>query len=218
VLTAGDHARLDELPASLAKDPLRLASSRRLSVPFDLPEFTLNPLSVRLLNALIQFVQSRGKAFGHYEPFFYPLDVLRNWNRGYGRRGFTQYQFVIPFEDGEGRLREILTTIAASDQLPFLNVLKRMGKPSGGLLSFPREGYTLAIDFPIRRGTAELLHRLDRIVLDAGGRIYLGKDSFLQPQTFRAMYPEVERFREIKAKYDPLGVFTSNLSRRLELG
>jgi decaprenylphospho-beta-D-ribofuranose 2-oxidase len=92
-----------------------------------------------------------------------------------------------------------------------------MGKPSEGLLSFPREGYTLAIDFPIRQNTVSLLHRLDRLVLEAGGRVYLGKDSYLEAETFREMYPAVERWLSIKAKYDPRGVFTSNLGRRLRL-
>ena len=172
---------------------------------------------MRLVNAVIQRIQAAARPIGHYEGFFYPLDKLLHWNRGYGRRGFTHYQFVIPFADGEARLRQILTTILASGELPFLNVLKRLGKESPGGLSFPKEGYTLAIDFPIRRHTVDLLRRLDRMVLDAGGRVYLGKDSFLEADMFRAMYPETERWLALKAKYDPHGVFTSNLARRLGL-
>lgn len=217
IVTAGDHASLAELPGTLQAAPLRISGVSKLSVPFDLPELTLNPLTMRAVNAVILAIQGNARPFGHYEGFFYPLDKLQNWNRGYGRRGFTQYQFVIPFQDGERRMREILTAIFAGGELPFLNILKRMGKESGGVLSFPREGYTLAIDFPIRRNTAALLHRLDKIVLDAGGRIYLGKDSYLEAETFRAMYPEVERWLAIKAKYDPRGVFTSNLARRVGL-
>ena len=129
--------------------------------------------------------------------------MLAHWNRGYGTAGFAQYQFVIPFEDGPRRLREILTTILSSSELPFLNVLKCFGKQGEGLLSFPREGYTFAIDFPIRKHTAALLKRLDTLVLDAGGRIYLGKDSFLDAATFRAMYPNLDQWLETKAKYDP---------------
>jgi len=217
VVTVGDHARLDELPLSLRAEPLRVAPRARLTVPFELPELTLNRLSMRLVNAVIQRIQAGARPIGHYEGFFYPLDKLLHWNRGYGRRGFTQYQFVIPFADGERRLRELLTCILASGELPFLNVLKRLGKESPGGLSFPKEGYTLAIDFPIRRHTPELLRRLDRMVLDAGGRVYLGKDSFLEADMFRAMYPETERWLALKAKYDPNGVFTSNLARRLRL-
>jgi FAD/FMN-containing dehydrogenase len=174
-------------------------------------------LSIRVVNALIQKVQARKSGFSHYEGFTYPLDVLAHWNRGYGKAGFAQYQFVIPFEDGPRRLREILTTIISSSELPFLNVLKCFGKQGDGLLSFPREGYTFAIDFPIRKHTAELLKRLDTLVLNAGGRIYLGKDSFLDAATFRAMYPNLDQWLETKAKYDPRSVFTSDLGRRVGL-
>lgn len=217
IVTVGDHARLDELPQTLRATPLRVMPPSHVTVPFELPELTLNRLSMRIINAVILAIQAGARPFGHFEGFFYPLDALLHWNRGYGRRGFTQYQFVIPFSDGERRMREILGATLSGGELPFLNVLKRMGKESGGVLSFPREGYTLAIDFPIRRNTVALLRRLDRMVLNAGGRVYLGKDSYLEPETFRAMYPEVERWLLTKAKYDPQGVFTSNLGRRLLL-
>jgi decaprenylphospho-beta-D-ribofuranose 2-oxidase len=217
VLVLGNHATLAELPPRLAADPLRVAGGPKIAVPFDLPEMTLNPLSMRVLNAIILGVQTRGGELGHYESFVYPLDKLANWNRGYGKRGFTQYQFVIPFEDGLRRMRELLGAVLSAGELPFLNVLKRFGKASEGVLSFPREGYTFAIDFPIRSGTPALLKRLDAMVLDAGGRVYLGKDSFLDAATFRAMYPAIDRWLEIKAKYDPTGVFTSDLGRRVGL-
>jgi decaprenylphospho-beta-D-ribofuranose 2-oxidase len=217
VVTVGDHAQLAELPSSLRRAPLRVAGAAWIGVPFQLPELTLNNWSMRLVNAAIQRIQAGARPFGHYEGFFYPLDRLRHWNRGYGRRGFTQYQFVIPFQDGARHLREILETILSSGELPFLNILKRLGKESGGTLSFPREGYTLAIDFPIRQGTVALLRRLDAMVLAAGGRVYLGKDSYVEPEMFRAMYPEVASFLALKAKLDPGGVFTSNLARRVGL-
>jgi decaprenylphospho-beta-D-ribofuranose 2-oxidase len=217
VLTVGDHASRGELPPDLAKNPLRIAGGPKLTVPFELPEFTLNPLTMRVLNAVILAKQGHAAPYGHFESFFYPLDILAHWNRGYGRRGFTQYQFVIPFTDGPRRMREILSTILSSGELPFLNVLKRFGKESGGVLSFPREGYTFAIDFPIRTNTVALLRRLDAMVLEAGGRIYLGKDSYVEAATFRAMYPEIDRWLAIKAKYDPRVVFTSDLGRRVGL-
>jgi len=215
VLTVGDHANRDELPPTLAANPLRISGPPKLSVPFDLPEFTLNPLSIRLVNAVIQRIQASATPIGHYEGFFYPLDKIAHWNRGYGRRGFTQYQFVIPFADGLRQMRKILSAILSSGELPFLNILKRLGKESGGVLSFPREGYTFAIDFPVRQNTVALLRRLDAMVFEAGGRIYLGKDSYLDAAMFRAMYPELEGWLETKAKYDPHGVFTSDLGRRL---
>ena len=123
----------------------------------------------------------------------------------------------IPFADGLPRMREILGAILSAGELPVLNVLKRFGKESGGLLSFPCEGYTLAIDFPIRANTVALLRRLDAMVLAAGGRVYLGKDAYLEAATFRAMYPALDRWLAIKAKYDPEGVFTSDLGRRVGL-
>ncbi|HVU52469.1 MAG TPA: FAD-binding oxidoreductase [Polyangia bacterium] len=217
VVSAGEHATRAELPPELARDPLRVAGPPRLDVPFELPELTLNPLTIRVVNAAIQLRLRGAPPFGHYDGFFYPLDVIAHWNRGYGHRGFAQYQFVIPFADGTRKLRELLTTILTSGELPFLNVLKRFGKESGGLLSFPREGYTLAIDFPIRANTVALLRRLDAMVLEAGGRVYLGKDSYLEAATFRAMYPALDRWLAVKARYDPRGVFTSDLARRVGL-
>jgi decaprenylphospho-beta-D-ribofuranose 2-oxidase len=217
VVVVGDHATQRELPQKFAADPLRVSGPPRLGVPFNLPELTLNPLSIRALNSMILWIQARTSGIGHYDGFVYPLDILADWNRGYGRRGFTQYQFVIPVADGLQRMREILSAIFSAGELPFLNVLKRMGKQSEGVLSFPREGYTLAIDFPIRAQTATVLKRLDAMVLAAGGRVYLGKDSYLERATFRAMYPNLDRWLELKAKYDPHSVFTSDLARRVGL-
>ena len=217
VLVVGDHAKLSDLPEKLREEPLLVSPPPKITIPMDLPEFSLNPLSIRVVNAVIQRIQAAATPIGHYEAFFYPLDKIAEWNRGYGRRGFTQYQFVIPFENGEAQMRKILTTILSSGQLPFLNVLKRMGKESGGLLSFPQEGYTFAIDFPVREGTKQLTQKLDAMVLDAGGRIYLGKDSYIDGATFRRMYPAVEDWLRVKRKYDPMGVFTSNLGRRVGL-
>lgn len=217
VVTVGEHASLAELPSAMQKEPLRGLANARLPVPFELPDFVLNPLSMRAVNAVIQQIQARAKPFGHFEGFFYPLDGILHWNRGYGKRGFTQYQFAIPFDDGLRRLEQLLTAIFSAGELPFLNVLKRFGKASQGHLSFPTEGYTLAIDFPIRKNTPELLKRLDAMVLDAGGRIYLGKDSFLDAASFRAMYSQLDNWLDIKAKYDPNNVFTSDLGRRVGL-
>jgi decaprenylphospho-beta-D-ribofuranose 2-oxidase len=217
VLAVGDHATRDELPPDLAKNPLRVAGDPLLTVPFEMPELTLNPLTMRVLNAAILRIQKQPTPFKHCDGFFYPLDILGHWYRGYGKRGFTQYQFVIPFADGLAHMRAILDAILSAGQLPFLNVLKRMGKESGGVLSFPREGYTFAIDFPVREGTVALLRRLDAMVLEAGGRIYLGKDSYVEASMFRAMYPAIDQFLALKAKYDPDNVFTSDLARRVGL-
>jgi decaprenylphospho-beta-D-ribofuranose 2-oxidase len=217
VLTMGNHAKLADLPASLRSEPLKLGKKAKLTVPFYLPSFTLNTLSVKILNTALYIMQKGGKPIAHYDKFFYPLDMINNWNRGYGKRGFIQYQFVIPMENGRENIRKILTEITQSDCVPFLNVLKKFGKGQGGLLSFPFEGYTFAIDFPIKDQLKAFTQKLDQMVLSMGGRIYLGKDAYLDEATFKAMYPQYKEWLEIKRKYDPNNVFSSDLSRRLGL-
>ena len=153
----------------------------------------------------------------HYDKFFFPLDAINNWNRGYGKRGFIQYQFVIPEENGRQNLMEILEMIAVSGCTPFLNVFKRMGDGQG-ILSFPFKGYTLAIDFPVSKELLAFTPKLDEKVLAAGGRLYLGKDALLNESMFKAMYPQFGEWLAVKQKYDPANRFTSNISRRLGLG
>ncbi|HVU97314.1 MAG TPA: FAD-binding oxidoreductase [Puia sp.] len=216
VLTLGNAAKLSELPENLKSNPLKLHATSRLTVPFFLPSFVLNGLTVRMLNKVIAFVQNSPKEFVHYEKFFFPLDAINNWNRGYGKRGFIQYQFVIPEDNGKKNLTEILEMIAASGCTPFLNVFKRMGEGQG-ILSFPFKGYTLAIDFPVTKNLLSFTPKLDAKVLSAGGRLYLGKDALLHESTFKAMYPQYEQWMAIKRKYDPGNRFTSNISRRLGL-
>jgi decaprenylphospho-beta-D-ribofuranose 2-oxidase len=217
VLTLGNAATLNDLPPKLKADPLRLHTAGKLSVPFFFPSFALNGLTVRLLNRVIAFVQNSSKEFVHYDKFFFPLDAINNWNRGYGKRGFIQYQFVIPEENGKKNLTEILELIAVSGCTPFLNVFKRMGDGQG-ILSFPFKGYTLAIDFPVSEELLSFTPKLDAKVLAAGGRLYLGKDALLNEEMFKAMYPKYTEWLAIKAKYDPGNQFSSNISRRLGLG
>jgi decaprenylphospho-beta-D-ribofuranose 2-oxidase len=216
VLTLGNQVRLEELPDKLKKKPLFVAPPPKLSVPFYLPDFALNTLTVNILNKALDTMQRSAGKFAHYEKFFYPLDFVRHWNRGYGKRGFIQYQFVIPLENVKQNIRVILEKIASSGCAPFLNVLKKLGKGQN-YLSFSREGFTFAIDFPVTKNIPNLIRELDRLVLDFGGRIYLGKDAMLDKETFRAMYPHYEEWLAIKAKYDPDNKFSSNISRRLGL-
>jgi decaprenylphospho-beta-D-ribofuranose 2-oxidase len=216
VLTLGNAARLDDLPARMKEDALKLHKTGKLSVPFFLPSFTLNGLTVRILNRVIAFVQNSPKEFVHYEKFFFPLDAIDHWNRGYGKRGFVQYQLVIPEEDGKKNLVGILEMIATSGCTPFLNVFKKMGDAQG-MLSFPFKGYTLAIDFPMTKELLSFAPRLDAKVLAAGGRLYLGKDALLDEGMFKQMYPRYSEWLAIKRKYDPSNEFTSNISRRLGL-
>lgn len=218
VLTLGNEAKLDsQFPDNLRQDPLKLHATKKLSVPFFLPSFALNSFTVKILNRVIAFVQNSPKAFVHYDKFFFPLDAIGNWNRGYGKRGFIQYQFVIPEENGKANLVEILNMIAKSGCTPFLNVFKRMGNGQG-ILSFPFKGYTLAIDFPVTKELFAFTPKLDAKVLAAGGRLYLGKDALLDEPTFKAMYPQFSEWLAIKEKYDPENKFSSDISRRIGLG
>lgn len=214
VLTVGNRALYNDLPEKLKSNPLKLHSNKKINLPFYLPDFALNNFTSKLLNNVIAYMQNTQREFAHYEKFFFPLDMIGNWNKGYGKRGFIQYQFVIPKDDNN--LKEILEMIVASGCTPFLNVFKIMGKAQG-ILSFPFEGYTLAIDFPMSEKLKKFIPQLDKKVFEAGGRLYLGKDAMLDETTFKKMYPQFEEWLKIKLKYDPQNIFTSNISRRLGL-
>ncbi len=214
VLMNADHATRAELPANIS-DPLRPPAKRKLAVPIEFPSWVLNPTSSRLFNELIYRTHpSRDNTFVDYDSYFYPLDSIHNWNRVYGKRGFTQYQAVFPTDQAEG-VREMLEKLSASSLGSYLGVLKRMGPQGEGLLSFPFEGYTLTLDLPFRKGTEPLFHELDRLVLNRGGRLYLAKDVTTKAEVFQAMYPRLEEFQNIKAKLDPHGRFSSRQARRL---
>ena len=180
IMMRGEHAFRHELPQSLQKKPLKLKKSKSPAVPFYFPGFVLNSLTVRMFNWLYYRKQRQKivKGFGHYEQFFYPLDIISEWNRIYGRKGFIQYQMVIPKEQGKEGMRKILETIAASGNGSFLAVLKLFGKNNPQAYnSFPFEGYTLALDFKVNSKLPNLVRQLDDIVEEYGGRIYLTKDS-----------------------------------------
>lgn len=217
VLTTGNHAEAGDLPSKFRANPLKLGKKPKITVPFFLPGFALNTFTVSMLDIALYWLQKSAPAISHYENFFYPLDMINEWNRGYGKRGFIQYQFVIPLMNGKENIRKILTEISKSGCVPFLNVLKKFGKEQGGLLSFPFEGYTFAIDFPITSPLKPFTQKLDRMILDMGGRIYLGKDAYLDEVTFKAMYPQHTKWLAIKKQYDPENIFTSDLGRRIGL-
>jgi decaprenylphospho-beta-D-ribofuranose 2-oxidase len=149
--------------------------------------------------------------------YFFPLDRLPAWNRAYGRRGFVQYQFALPY--GEvGTLHRAIRMLAAAERGVALAVLKHLGPPGdAGLLSFPIAGWSLGVDLPACRTLAARLDALDRLIADAGGRVYLAKDARLRPDVLAAMYPGLAEFREVRRALDPAGVFTSDLARRLSL-
>lgn len=219
VLTRGDHAPLDALPARARRHPLEFRPSRLPAAPSFLPEGLLGRTTVGLFNELWYRKAPRARR-GELQPipaFFHPLDGVPHWNRVYGRGGFVQYQFVV----GHGReetLRRIVRRISGRRCPSFLAVLKRFGDGDPGWLSFPVPGWTLALDIPAGLpGLGTFLDGLDEEVADAGGRVYLAKDARLRPELLAAMYPRLGVFRALRRELDPRGVFTSDLSRRLGL-
>jgi FAD/FMN-containing dehydrogenase len=209
VLMLGEHSALGGLS---------LPEPREKSLPIDFPDFALNSIGVSLFNTLYynKNFNKQSQKRVPYRPYFYPLDAILHWNKMYGRRGFTQYQFVIPKSE-RAALGKILDEIAKAKSASFLAVLKLFGKENENWLSFPKEGYTLALDFPIRNGIFELLHRLDKLVLDAGGRLYLTKDATMSKAMFQAGYPNWQKFVELRKAIGADKVFSSLQSERLGL-
>ncbi len=218
IMMRGDHATPDELLiASHKHAPLSPKSGLRLDVPFRFPNFALNPLTMRAFN-FAYYNKCRPGVHKHvvdYNSFFYPLDAIANWNRIYGKRGFTQYQFVIPKESGRIGMERILKRITDSGLGSFLAVLKLFGKQES-FVSFPMEGYTLALDFPISHKAMVLFKELDAMVADYGGRLYLAKDSRMDADMFAKTYPNADEFRQaIAVLNDSETRFASLQSKRI---
>lgn len=212
-----EHASLGELDASRRAAPLARPPRKSRAVPIDLPGFALSGFNVAAFNRLYYAMQRPGEALVALDPYFYPLDAMADWNRIYGRRGFVQYQCVLPLAESERGLARLLETIAAAGSGSFLAVLKRLGPQSFGMLSFPMPGYTLALDFPATPDNLALLDRLDAITADHGGRIYLTKDARLSPAMLARGYPRLQEFRDLRAHYGLDRRFSSLLSQRLRL-
>jgi FAD/FMN-containing dehydrogenase len=197
-------------------DQSRPRAPRKFAIPFpcQAPSCLLNSFFIRGFNTLYYNKQASRvvDALTHYEPFFYPLDSILNWNRMYGSRGFFQYQFVVPFERDRGIIKEIFTRITRSKRASFLAVLKTFGDiPSPGMMSFPRKGVTLALDFPNDgEPTLRLMNELDKVIMNAGGNIYPAKDARMPAHVFRASHP---RLHEFTPHIDPR--FSSSLWRRV---
>ncbi|GAA2626639.1 FAD-binding oxidoreductase [Streptomyces vastus] len=219
VLTRGDHAPVDTLPARARRDPLAFRPVRFPAAPSSVPEGLLGRTTVGLFNELWYRKSPRARTgeLQTISAFFHPLDGVPHWNRLYGRGGFVQYQFVVGYGQ-EGALRRIVSRISRRRCPSFLAVLKRFGEGDPGWLSFPVPGWTLALDLPANLpGLGAFLDELDEEVAAAGGRVYLAKDARLRPELLAPMYPRLDEFRALRAELDPAGVFTSDLSRRLGL-
>jgi decaprenylphospho-beta-D-ribofuranose 2-oxidase len=218
VLTRGDFATVDELPAKRQKAPLAYGPSPKLAAPPWVPSGLLRASTVRAFNEV--WFRKAPRQHTGYESipyFFHPLDGVLEWNRIYGRAGFIQYQFAVPL-DADQTVREALGRLAAARCPSFLTVLKRFGPGNPGPLSFPMPGWTLTVDVPADLpGLGSLLDGLDETVVQAGGRVYLSKDSRLRPDLLAAMYPRLAQWRAERDALDPGGVLSSDLSRRLGL-
>lgn len=202
-----------ELTSGVEKRPLPA-----VTVPFDLPGFALSPPTVKIFNTMYYHkVPAAGKTSVMPIPaHVFPLDKLYEWNRLYGKRGFHQFQCVVPVEEA-GALKEMVRKIAHSGQGSPLAVLKRMGPGRGGMMSFPMEGYTLAIDFPARDKAERIIRDLEAMTMEARGRLYLGKDALATGEQIKAMYPEWQDWATEAAKADPEGALITDMVRRLNL-
>ncbi|GGD39911.1 FAD-binding oxidoreductase [Sinisalibacter lacisalsi] len=203
--------------AELTDGPQRRALPA-VTVPLDLPSFALSAPTVKLFNAAYwRKVPSRGNvSVMPIAAHVFPLDKLYDWNRLYGKRGFHQFQCVVPVENADV-LKQIVAKISRSGLASPLAVIKRMGEGRAGMLSFPMEGYTLAIDFPAREKAEVLIAELEAMTVEAGGRLYLGKDALASGATIKAMYPEWEAWAAEAEKADPEGLLITDMVRRLHL-
>ncbi|MEV2276235.1 FAD-binding oxidoreductase [Nocardiopsis sp. NPDC049922] len=219
VLTRAHHARVADLPRALRRAPLGHRPTAPLPTPPWAPPRLLNRWSVGAFNAAYHAAAPERRR-GRVQPlssFFHPLDAVRGWNRIYGPRGLVQYQFVVPF-GAEDALTDIVTGLADAGAPSFLAVLKRLGDPTPAPLSFPRPGWSLALDLPADLpGLGRLLHGFDERLLEVGGRLYLAKDSRASAETVHAMYPGLPAWRRTRDRVDPDGVLVSDLARRLRL-
>ncbi|MDP8918779.1 MAG: FAD-binding oxidoreductase [Pseudomonadota bacterium] len=218
LIFAAEHATLRDVEAlSPSAEPFPSSKLGRLSVPIDLPSFSLNRLSVSAFNEFY-FRAGALKAgypfLMHWNPYFFPLDGIGSWNRIYGRRGFLQHQCVVPTEHARPVLGSIIERVSKHGNASFLAVLKQLGS-SRGNLSFPLEGFTLTLDLPVSDDVFPLLDELDRLVVEAGGRLYLAKDARQSPATFEAGYPGLGRFRDVRRAIGATGRISSRLSARL---
>ena len=213
----GEHANISDLNYDMKSDPLIIKSKTKILIPFNFPSFILNSLTVKIFNSIYYALGKKKKNYKlvDYDTYFYPLDCLLDWNKIYGSKGLAQFQCVLPLKNAKLGIREMLDALSFSKSNSFLTVLKRFGKQES-CLSFPMEGYTLALDFPITKKNIDLMKKLDEITLKYKGRFYLAKDSRMNRDTFKKSdirFEEYKKFRSSKMKKS----FSSVQSKRLEL-
>ncbi|AHM04683.1 putative oxidoreductase [Roseibacterium elongatum DSM 19469] len=214
----GRHATPEDLPEARRSAPFQVKRKRSLTMPIDLPGFALNRYTVHAFNTLYYHLGAwkAGRTLVDWDSYFYPLDAIRDWNRIYGKRGFFQFQCVLPTDSARTGLHQLVQCIAASGQGSFLSVLKRFGAQDSRF-SFPQAGYTLALDFPANDRSLALMKTLDRITLDHGGRFYLAKDSRMPSEVFAEADPRTEAFAAMRRETGLDAAFASLQSQRLGL-
>lgn len=209
VLVLGEHEDNGDLELGI-KDPI--------NVPDYVPSALINSITMKIFNSTYWHrAKKNHEEIVSLIPYFYPLDAIGCWNKLYGKAGFLQYQCVIPKANGIRNLRKLLEEISKCGESSVLAVLKNLGKANDNFLSFPTEGYTLALDFKLTTSIIKLLYQLDNLVIEMGGRVYLTKDAIMQESKFKIMYPKWKEFESVRQKYGAIGKFSSNQSKRLGL-
>ena len=210
IISVGEHA---------SGGPNNYVSKSSIRVPFNMPNNFINFKLVKIFNAIYYHknLKKINDTKTNIKKFFYPLDAINNWNLLYGKKGFLQYQFVIPKKSGVAALKIILEKISKNKLGSPLGVLKVFGKGNNNLLSFPIEGYTLALDFNYNENIFQTLNEIDELLIEYGGRIYLTKDSRMSEKTFKSTYKNWIEFENIRDKYHAVGKFFSSQSLRLGL-
>ncbi|ANM30354.1 hypothetical protein ABI59_13395 [Acidobacteria bacterium Mor1] len=210
VLHCGRWATAEEAPAGTPPE------KRKFTVPFEFPQFALNRPFVRMFNWGLYTKQRKlSEGILHPDPFFHPLDAISEWNRIYGPAGFTQYQCVLPTAAGPDAPRRFLELLTRLGGASFLCVIKSCGPEGTGMLSFPTQGTTLALDIAVRPDTQKIVDRLNEALIEMGGRIYLAKDMFTRAEHFRRMEPRLDAFLEVRSRWDPERRLRSAQSVRL---
>ena len=196
----GDHANISDLSSSMKSDPLTIKNKTKIRILYNFPSFILNSLFVKIFNSIYYLLGKKNKGYKlvDYDTYFYPLDYLLDWNKIYGSKGFAQFQCVLPLNKAKLGIRELLDAVSVSKSISFLTVLKRFGMQES-YISFPMEGYTLTLDFPITKNSIDLMKKLDEITLKYEGRFYLAKDSRMNIHTLEKSDTRFEKYKEFRS-------------------
>ncbi len=218
LIMLGEHASIEDLDKKKIQNPLKIRSKKNKNIPFYFPNWFLNKKLIKLFNSIYYFIgkNTSKEKLVYWDDYFYPLDTILGWNKIYGRKGFVQYQCVIPLDKSKEGLVELLKEIDKSNVSSFLSVLKRFGDQESNF-SFPMKGYTIALDFPVNQDTLDLLEKLDEITLKYNGRFYLAKDARMKKEIFKKSDERIKNYIKFRDQNDSNKNFKSSQSLRLDL-